>query len=372
MPIYKTGKTKDGKAQYRAAIHYTDADGRHRQVSRCVYGAAEAKMEELRLLAEFGGKNRPAAITLRILYEKMIAAKKTEIRQTSLDKTASIMQNHVLPYLGTVKLDDLTPKCLQEWKNTVGEKGIKTTTKNNAYKELRAVLNFGVQMEYLTQNPLNKIGRFRDAYFTHEHEALHYYTPEQFRRYIAAAERHRERSVNDNGYYVFFNLAFYTGMRKGEINALKWSDIEGDLIHVRRSIAQKTKGGDQETPPKNKSSYRTLQIPQKLVSILQQHRALQQSTKGFTEDFRVCGGIAPLRDTNIESRNAAFAKEADLPKLRIHDFRHSHASLLANEGVNIAEIARRLGHSNIQQTLSTYAHLYPREEERAVKILDSV
>ncbi len=372
MPIYKTGKTKNGKAQYRVAVHYTDVSGKHRQISRCVYGSAEAKMEELRLKAEIDGSNRPSSITVQMLYERYYAAKEGEVRRSSLDITDSVMRNHILPYLNNVRLDQLTPQRLQEWKNAIAEKDLKTLTKNNAYKELRAMLNFGERIGYLEKNPLDKITPFRDAYFTHEQEALHYYTPDQFKKFIAIAEQYRERSINDSGYYVFFNIAFFTGMRKGEINALKWSDVEGSFIHVRRSITQKTKGGDHETPPKNKSSYRTLQMPKKLISIIEQHRVFQQQIKGFTDEFRVCGGIAPLRDTSIENRNSFFAKEAGLPHIRIHDFRHSHASLLANEGINIQEIARRLGHSNVQQTWNTYSHLYPREEERAISVLDAI
>ena len=201
---------------------------------------------------------------------------------------------------------------------------------------------------------------------------MHYYTPDQFKQFIDEAAKYKDRSLHDSGYYVFFNIAFYTGMRKGEINALKWSDIEGNLIHVRRSIAQKLKGDDQETPPKNKSSYRTLQMPQKLIDILQEHRAFQEQCKDFTLNFRICGGESALRDTSIEKHNTKFADDAGLPHIRIHDFRHSHASLLANSGINIQEIARRLGHSNVQQTWNTYSHLYPREEERAVAILNSI
>ena len=161
-------------------------------------------------------------------------------------------------------------------------------------------------------------------------------------------------------------------MRKGEINALKWSDSDGDIIHVRRSIAQKVKGPDIETPPKNKSSYRDLQMPVPLINILNEHKERQKQTNGFTDDFRVCGGIQCLRDTSISNKNIQFADKAGLPHIRIHDFRHSHASLLANEGINIQEIARRLGHSKIETTWDTYSHLYPREEERAVQILNKI
>ena len=162
-------------------------------------------------------------------------------------------------------------------------------------------------------------------------------------------------------------------MRKGEINALKWSDIDGEILHVRRSVAQKIKGQSIiETPPKNKSSYRDLQIPKPLLKILSEHKKRQMRDDHFSDNFRVCGGIKCLSDTAIENKNKSFAKASGLPHIRIHDFRHSHASLLANEGINIQEIARRLGHSDVKMTWNTYAHLYPREEERAVSVLDKI
>lgn len=79
-----------------------------------------------------------------------------------------------------------------------------------------------------------------------------------------------------------------------------------------------------------------------------------------------------MRDTTIQHKNEKYSKLAGVKTIRIHDFRHSHASLLANEGINIQEIARRLGHSDIKMTWNVYAHLYPREEERAVNILNRI
>lgn len=94
--------------------------------------------------------------------------------------------------------------------------------------------------------------------------------------------------------------------------------------------------------------------------------------KGFTDDYRICGGVSCLGDTMLSNKNIQYANEAGLPHIRIHDFRHTHATLLVNEGINIQEIARRLGHSDIKMTWNTYAHLYPREEERAVKVLNKI
>ena len=124
--------------------------------------------------------------------------------------------------------------------------------------------------------------------------------------------------------------------------------------------------------PKNKTSYRDLKMPASLIRILGEHLSRQKQNGGWSEDFRVCGGEKCLSDTGIENSNRKFADAAGLPHIRIHDFRHSHASLLANEGINIQEIARRLGHSKIEQTWNTYAHLYPREEERAVSVISKI
>lgn len=169
-----------------------------------------------------------------------------------------------------------------------------------------------------------------------------------------------------------FNIAFYTGARKGEIYALKWSDIEGNILHIRRSIAQKYGKGNIETPPKNKSSYRDLKIPTPLMEILLEQKERQMQDEKFTEDFRICGGIDCIRDSTVTNKNVEYANKAGLPHIRVHDFRHTHATLLVNEGINIQEIARRLGHSNVEITWNTYSHLYPREEERAVSVLNKI
>ena len=173
-------------------------------------------------------------------------------------------------------------------------------------------------------------------------------------------------------YYVFFNIAFYTGMRKGEIYALRWSDINNDIISVTRSIAQKLKGGDRETPPKNKSSIRSLQMPKPLIKVIKEHYSRFKQIDGFTDDWRICGGQICIRDSTLEKRCKLYAEKAGIKKIRIHDFRHSHATLLANNAINIQEIARRLGHSNIEITWNVYSHLYPQESERAINILNKI
>lgn len=372
MPIYKMEGKKDGLQKYRVRINYTDHAGNARQIDRVAYGAAAARLLESELQRELKSAAPASNLTIQELCDEYLEAKSHEVRASTLGKSECVLSHHVLPYLKDTKLSKLDKKALQSWKNKISEKTLSIKMKQNIYKEFRTLLNYALKVEYITKNPITDIGNFRDPYTTPSHEKIKYYTPSQFIKYIAVA-RDSAVTLTDWGFYVFFCIAYYTGMRKGEINALTWSDIDGEILHVRRSVAQKIKGQSIiETPPKNKSSYRDLQIPKPLLKILAEHKKRQMRDDHFSDDFRVCGGIKCLSDTAIENKNKLFAKAAGLPHIRIHDFRHSHASLLANEGINIQEIARRLGHSDVKMTWNTYAHLYPREEERAVSVLDRI
>ncbi len=373
MPIYKMSGKKDGKQQYRVRINYTTREGQAKQIDRVAYGREEAKLLEMRLKQEYSKPtNAPEArITIQQLFEECKEAKSHQVRTTTLEKFIWNVERSILPSFADSKIDRLSNKSLQKWKNDTSDLPLSINTKRGYYKAFHTLLNYAVKMEYLPRNPLNSIGNFTEVYFEQPQDKLHYYTAGQFKTYIAVAKS-QACTLTDWGYYIFFNIAFYTGMRKGEINALRWTDIDGEILHVRRSITQKIKGGDIETPPKNRSSYRDLQMPLPLIHILEEHKARQQQDKRWKSSYRICGGPQCLRDSSISNRNRAFAAAAGLPHIRVHDFRHSHASLLVNEGINIQEIARRLGHADIKMTWNTYSHLYPREEERAVQILNKI
>lgn len=373
MPIYKMKGSKDGKQKYRVRINYTDSYGENRQLDRVAYGSSEAKDLERKLLYEIKTKKPAARMTVGQLYNKYTEAIKHEIKETSYEKTCTILTNHVLPYFNDKPLDKLTAPAIQNWKLEIEKKGLQLRTKQNIYSCFRAMLNWGVKLDFIPNNILMKVGNFKSADSGGKHK-MDFYTSDEYLLFSKAALDYAKKSNTTTAYdyYVFFSIAFYCGLRKGEIHALKWSDIDGNYLNISRSISQKLKGKDAETPPKNKSSVRTLQLPQPLIDILSEHKERWESADGFCDDFRICGGTRPLRDTSVENMNRRFAKAAGIKKIRIHDFRHSHVSLLANSGINIQEIARRLGHSDIKMTWNTYAHLYPKEEERAIEILNKI
>lgn len=375
MPIYKMNGRRDGKQKYRVRINYIDALGKARQVDRVTYGSDEAKLLELKLQQDIRQEAPAKRMTLRELFCEYCNIRKNEMRESTLDKFKHITENHILPELGGLKLSKITPPILAQWKMSIEGKGLALATKQSAYSPLRAMLNYAVKMEYIPKNPLDKVGNFKSS--GDIKKEMDFYTPQEFKRFLSAARQNAQEAeergfLSEWDYYVFFAIAFYTGLRKGEIHALQWSDISDSFLSVKRSIAQKLKGGDRETAPKNKASVRTLQIPVPLLTILEEHKKRWKKHEGFSASYRVCGGEKCLRDTSVENRNKRFAEAAGVKKIRIHDFRHSHVSLLANKGINIQEIARRLGHSNIEMTWNTYSHLYPKEEERAIKILNKI
>lgn len=377
MPIYKMDGKKNGKQKYRVRINYIDALGNAKQTDKVVYGLDEAKELERQLQGNKRDVVSGGNMTLEELFNEYCQSKKSEVRESTLNNSRKIIEQHILPTLGKYKINKINLPILQNWKNEISDKNLSLKTRQHIYGELRTLLNYAVRLEYIQSNPVLKVGNFKGSLELEAQTEMDYYTADEFKMFIAAASKCAENAEQANNYfewnyYVFFAIAFYTGMRKGEIHGLRWSDIDGNYISVKRSIAQKLKGEDRITPPKNKSSIRTLQIPQPLINILTDHKTRCKMFDNFSEENYICGGDKPLRDSTIQNRNIKYSKLAGIKTIRIHDFRHSHASLLANEGINIQEISRRLGHSNVEITWNTYSHLYPREEERAVKILNEI
>ena len=378
MPIYKMNGKKDGLQKYNVRINYTDNYGKAKQMTRTTYGMDAAKDLERQLSNNIKTKelNPAANMTVSQLLEEYTSVKKYEAREVTIAKNKQNFEYYILPTFSDIHIDKITTQQIQKWKISMEEKNLSLNTKKQAFGDFRAMLNYAIKMEYISKNPLIKIGNFKDCMSIKEEMTI--YTAEQFCKYINVVKsiaenfQAKNNSLSEWDYYVFFNIAFYTGLRKGEIHALKWNDINGSYLSVKRSITQRLKGGDRETPPKNKSSVRTLHIPLPLLNVLSEHKKRQEQIEYFKEDYRICGGTKSLRDTTIQRRNIDYATKAGLDVIRVHDFRHSHVSVLANEGINIQEIARRLGHARIEMTWNTYSHLYPREEERAVDILNRI
>ena len=155
-------------------------------------------------------------------------------------------------------------------------------------------------------------------------------------------------------------------MRIGELLALTYGDIdfEKQTIRINKTLVR-INGKNEVTPPKTESSTREILINKKLVDIIKKY---SEKLYGLNKETR----LFKLHQTNIRKQIKSFAEKVGVKIIRVHDLRHSHASLLIHLGVNPLAISKRLGHENIDTTLNTYSHLYPDASKKIVEMLEEV
>ncbi len=183
--------------------------------------------------------------------------------------------------------------------------------------------------------------------------------------------------AKENRYYIAFELALLTGMRQGEILGLRWKDINLDKGYL---VINQTLSHDGKTflvCGKTKSSRRNIQHPNSTIDGLKRHKIIVNKEKEndiyTNNDLVVCTQVGtPLNPANLRRSFNNLIKTAQVPQIRFHDLRHTHATLLLSKGVNIKVISERLGHSNIKVTLDTYSHVLPTMQEDAIKKLEGI
>lgn len=180
-------------------------------------------------------------------------------------------------------------------------------------------------------------------------------------------------------HYITFLLAIYTGMRRGEVLGLKWSDIDFDkkIINVQRSLGYIPKKEYILTSVKTKTSRRQIPIPEKIVKELllqkegQNDLQLRLGEAYQNLDLVICTETGTPQDPrNLIRVFKRLCKSAKVTPIRFHDIRHTHASILISEGVDIVRVAKRLGHANPKITLGIYSHLVPNEDNDVAEIFD--
>jgi integrase len=240
------------------------------------------------------------------------------------------------------------------------------------------VLRSAVEDELIFRNPADvakppkmdqQIIEDEDAEISPQIKAL---TGEQVKQMLDAAKK--------TLYYAMLVVDVKTGLRRGELLGLRWKDIdlEKGLLSVRQTVGRNKELGTFFKPPKNKGSRRTIMIDEDVIAVLKKHQLEQKQLyrwfsskhpEAMQDDpvlvFARRDG-QPLNPDTITQWFPRFLAKQGLPTLNFHCLRHTHASLLLHEGVNIKQISERLGHSNIRITYDIYSHLFPDQEKEAV------
>ncbi|MEG2342463.1 MAG: site-specific integrase [Bacilli bacterium] len=284
----------------------------------------------------------------------------------------STINNHIKPFMGSYKLTSLTPSMLQSFLNEKFLNGYSKSSMINFYSLLNGALKKAVYpYNFLKENPMQYIELPKmNKVKTDKIKVL---TINEYNRIL-------ERFPFGTSFYVLLQIAFNTGLRGGEICALTWNDIDlsNQTLTVNKTLIGKGKGIFEAGPPKTQSSNRTITIGNTLIALLKRQKIYQKENQlkygeYYTRSNNICtrenGDIVTTDSIKYLSRVVNYELNIDF---NFHMLRHTHATILLENGANIKAIQERLGHSNISTTLDTYSHVTNKLKHETVDILESI
>lgn len=344
--------TKDG----RKWVFYCWISSLNGKRKKYTSPASKTKNEALKAEREYSLKmnvvKEDKNMTFKELYTKYYSYQENKVKPTTLKTYRDRIK--YMQLLDNVKLKDLSVKHYELWRKEINKFDISTTYKNDIQKFIKIVLNWGNKMyDFDFRNFYNKITKF----INHNEikKEMDFYTLEEFKRFI---------SNEDNlKFKCLYETLYYCGLRRGEARALTWNDInfEDKELRVNKNIVQLEGENSHKymvTTPKIKSSIRTIPIAETLLNDFKRLLEQDKKTYGFKKSWYVFGTDIPITNSRLRDRKNQLCQKANLKQIRIHDFRHSCASLLINNGANITMVAKYLGHTKINETLNTYSHMF--------------
>jgi integrase len=275
--------------------------------------------------------------------------------------------SYIIPCLGRVQVQSLTPRHVRDLHKWMLEKGLSKQSVVHAHRLLSEALEDATDWGIIARNPAEKVSPPRP-----DRKDLQVWGMAEIKQFLEAAK--------DSPFADAFLLFLYTGMRRSELTGLKWEGIDFDTKTLRiTGTLQRVSGHSLLAgPPKTASSRRSIALGETAITLLHAIRGKQLALKGDLGDLydnRQGYVFTDLQGNPIDSNRLSrefhrIVKENGLPPVTLHSLRHCHASLLLAEGVNIKAISERLGHSDIRLTLQVYSHLLPGLQANAAEALD--
>lgn len=364
MPVYKNKeeKTKDNKIWY-FKCNYRDIYGNIKQKKSKKYATKEeATKEEAKFLLSLGEANKNNKLTFNNIYEEYMSKLSNEVRPQTLKKNKNYYK-HIEPYIGNVIIEKLTLEQAKKWQHEMNKKELKCSYKNKIFNFIKTLIKYSNTYYNVNNNVLNLLGNFKDV--NEKKEEMLFFPEEEYKIF---------RSVIDELLWLtVFDTLFYCGIRQGELQALTWNDVDFDknTININKTLTTKLKGEEYSIfPPKTKSSYRILPLTKQLKEEYNNIYNIYSKLDGFSKEWFVFGGIRPLSETTIQNRKNKYCELSKVKKIRIHDFRHSCASLLISKNADPVLVAKYLGHSDVSMTLNRYSHMYKSKLDEIIKLIE--
>jgi integrase len=290
-----------------------------------------------------------------VFYENWLKTMKNSVKPTTYDNYCIIYNRHIKPYFNerSINLDSLTPMQLQEYYNSLLEKGLSANTVHKHHANIHKALDYAMKMNIIAYNPADRVTIPKSKRYTGN-----FYTEEQLKQVIQTFKGNEIESC------VFLTANY--GFRRSEVLGLKWDavDFENNTICVHHTAVAKKGGTLYDDTTKNKSSMRTLPLTESVRKYLLDLKAHQQEMKElfgscYNDNDYICkfddGHM--FRPDYVSHKFKVGLERSDLPVIRFHDLRHSSASLLIKAGFNLKEVQEWLGHADISTTGNIYAHL---------------
>ena len=345
-------ETKDGTF-YRCSIYAgIDPDtGKQKNIAKRGFKtkkAANAWADKTRAAIANGEKKaslKAKTMTFHELYEDWFEQYKLGVKPSTAIKTAEIFRLHILPTFGHKRLQALTTDDIQSAVNAWAENDTRFKT---MYNYTNRLLEYGAWRGFIADNPAKGISMPKKIKRVQKDE--NFWTKDELNIFLKECKKDKRKDV-----YPFFRLLAYTGMRRGEILALEWTDLDEDILSVNKAISRDENGNAIISTPKTKSSVRTIVLDKETARIMKWYHAINNGKYIF-------GGNKPIPDSLPRKWLVSIAKRAGLRPISIHGFRHTHCSLLFESGATPKEVQERLGHSSSEITLNIYTHISERQK----------
>jgi len=359
MPAYYDEKTKT----YYTSFYYKDFSGQtHRKLKRGFKLQREAKEYERNYIAKMQGNSSMLFEDLASYYMQDL---KTKAKPTTICNRQALIDHYLIPAFSKLQADNITPAHIRQWQLSLSEQGLKNSTISTYHTQLTSIFKHAMKYYGLKENPCTIAGNIPKA----KAHTIDYWTLEEFNSFIQAIRQHPIQITRHPTNFVItlFNTLFYTGIRKGELLALTIADFNPTekALYINKTYHRINKQDIITTPKTNKSN-RIVTLPNELCLMLMKHIDSLQDTSTTASIF------PKVTTATIEKAITNYSEIAGIKRIRIHDIRHSHASMLINLGVQPLAISERLGHENIQTTLNIYAHLYPKTASEIANHLNTL
>lgn len=332
------------------------------------------KMENYLMLVKSGGQCLDDYYLDDYLCGWMEHIKKPDLKPTSYDRAMLTIEKHINPYIGHYRVTQLTPAIIQlELIDILRNKGLSLSTVRKAYVYLNACLTYAVDAQGLPQNPCRLVKLRQKDFPAKKNRFL---SEKEMTEFIKAANSLDNSGKPRYSLRKLLILDIYTGLRVGELAALKWSDVdfEHKMLNVSKNVVSTYNFGRNEgqkqriVQDSTKSRNRVVPLNKSALALLQEMYDSSADKSGY-----ILGGKAPVSVNSLINTYKRVCKRAGIENCcGIHTLRHTFASLLFLKGVDIKVISDILGHADTGFTYNTYIHLTGKQTELAVEKLDAI